>query len=63
MEVPEAARPGRQGSGLMRNTLLQAQCSHVNLITRFFKESLLSVWIWGGFFLPINRGRGLLIYP
>lgn len=24
MEVPEAARPGRQGSGLMRNTLLQA---------------------------------------
>lgn len=36
MEAPEAARPGRQGSGLMRNTLLQAQCSHVNLITCFF---------------------------
>lgn len=29
------ARPRRQGSGLMRNTLLQAQHSHVNLITPF----------------------------
>lgn len=34
MEATDAAcRPRRQGSGLMRNTLLQ--CSHVNLITPF----------------------------
>lgn len=40
MEAPEeAGRPGRQGSGLMRNTLLQAQCSHVNFITPFLGVS------------------------
>lgn len=42
------ARPRRQGRGLMRNTLLQAQCSHVNLITPFY-ESPLSVRIGGRF--------------
>lgn len=33
--TPRGSQTGRQGRGLMRNTLLQAQSSHVNLITTF----------------------------
>lgn len=45
MEAAEAARPRRQGSGLMRNTLLQAQCSHVNLITLFLGVAALRLYL------------------
>lgn len=51
MEAPEAARPRRQGSGLMKNTLLQAQCSHVNLITPFLGVAAFRLYL-GWIFSP-----------
>lgn len=56
VEAAEAARPRRQGSGLMKNTLLQAQCSHVNLITPVLVgAAFLLCLVWGFFFFfPSN---------